>query len=171
MTDDKKDLGYNEAAQDGSSEASPQASVPTITETVKALRLALGDTQQQFAHRLGLAISTVVRYESTRPPKGEALNELYQLARRTGLHHIAAMFESALMGEIRGDATTLLTSVSSSLAMLLIELREGSDSSRVKLKRMTGELEIILRQILNWNPQIGGLIPYALGLEQTEEKR
>lgn len=47
---------------------------------VKDLRAALGDTQQAFAHRLGLAISTVVRYELTRSPRGAELGRFYNLA-------------------------------------------------------------------------------------------
>jgi transcriptional regulator with XRE-family HTH domain len=51
-----------------------------ISEAVLAIRLATNDTQQQFAQRMCLAISTVVRYEITRPPKGAALNRFFQLA-------------------------------------------------------------------------------------------
>jgi transcriptional regulator with XRE-family HTH domain len=69
---------------------------PTITEAVKALRIALGCTQQEFAQRLGLAISTVVRYESTRAPRGEALAKLVRLANDSGLVHIAEMFRYAI---------------------------------------------------------------------------
>ena len=70
--------------------------VPTIPEVVKQLRLRLGDTQQRFANRLNLAISTVVRYESTRPPKGKALSQLYQLAVDSDLWDVAFMFRRAV---------------------------------------------------------------------------
>jgi transcriptional regulator with XRE-family HTH domain len=72
---------------------------PEMTETVKALRIALGDTQQEFAQRLGLAISTVVRYESTRAPKGSALAKLIHLADENKLEHIVEMFKYALISE------------------------------------------------------------------------
>jgi transcriptional regulator with XRE-family HTH domain len=72
---------------------------PTVTECVKALRIALDDTQQEFAQRLGLAISTVVRYESTRAPRGVALMKLTRLAGDNGLVHIVEMFRYAISSD------------------------------------------------------------------------
>jgi len=66
-----------------------------ITQAVRNLRVALGDTQQSFAHRLGMAISTVVRYESTRPPRGKVLVQFERLARKHGLKEIAFIFRGA----------------------------------------------------------------------------
>jgi transcriptional regulator with XRE-family HTH domain len=71
-----------------------------VSEAVKALRLALGDTQQQFAARLNLAISTVVRYELTRPPSGPTLAHFMQLADRNGRTDLASIFQEALSGEL-----------------------------------------------------------------------
>lgn len=85
-----------------------------VLEAVRNLRKALGDTQQSFAQRLGLAISTVVRYESTRPPKGTALAQLIQVARENDLPEIAQLFAEALASELRSflppDATKVLVS-------------------------------------------------------------
>src|SRR5215831_17662818 len=67
-----------------------------LTGLVRKLRLALGDTQQQFASRLGLAIATVVRYEHNRPPKAKALARLEQVACEKGLEEYAAAFRRAL---------------------------------------------------------------------------
>jgi transcriptional regulator with XRE-family HTH domain len=74
---------------------------PTLTEAVRALRLGLGDTQQKFATRLGIAISTAVRYESTRAPSGEILSKLYWLAVNSGLSDVAAMFHRAVFDKWR----------------------------------------------------------------------
>ena len=71
------------------------------TEAVKSLRVALGDTQQSFAHRLGLAISTAVRYETNRPPTGTALLELMKLADAHGLEDLATKFQEAISEELR----------------------------------------------------------------------
>jgi transcriptional regulator with XRE-family HTH domain len=68
-----------------------------VRETVKRLRLALGDTQQAFANRLGLAISTVVRYELTRAPRGRALVQFAELAMANGLDDCAKVFRNALL--------------------------------------------------------------------------
>lgn len=37
---------------------------------------------QEFANRMGIALTTVGRYETSQPPRGEALRRLYKLARR-----------------------------------------------------------------------------------------
>jgi transcriptional regulator with XRE-family HTH domain len=72
---------------------------PTLPNAVKALRIALGDTQTQFALRLGVAISTAVRYESTRAPSGDILSKLYWLAVNNGLTDVAQMFHRAVFEE------------------------------------------------------------------------
>lgn len=72
----------------------------TIHEAVRALRLALGDTQQQFAQRLNMAISTVVRYELTRPPKGKVLARFDALAREIERPELAYVFAKALAEEL-----------------------------------------------------------------------
>jgi len=64
----------------------------SLSEAVRALRQALGDTQQSFAHRLGLAISTVVRYELTRPPSGAALLTFANLAEQADREDLKQIF-------------------------------------------------------------------------------
>jgi len=86
-----------------------------VTAAVKRLRLALGDTQQQFATRTGLAISTVVRYELSRPPKGEVLEQLKALAEQNGLRDIATVFSYALGGQDLTPETAALNSAIASL--------------------------------------------------------
>jgi transcriptional regulator with XRE-family HTH domain len=75
------------------------------TGAVLALRKKLGDTQQQFAHRLGLAIATVVRYESTRAPKGKALAALAEVATQNGCTAEAATLSAALAEELGSWST------------------------------------------------------------------
>lgn len=72
----------------------------TVLEAVRALRQSIGDTQQQFAGRLSLAISTVVRYELTRPPKGAALISFHQLALKQGRNDLANIFWDAAAEEL-----------------------------------------------------------------------
>jgi transcriptional regulator with XRE-family HTH domain len=66
-----------------------------ITTAVRKLRLALGDTQQQFAQRMKMAISSVVRYELSRPPRGKALAQFALLAQQNDLHDLARVFAYA----------------------------------------------------------------------------
>lgn len=71
-----------------------------VCQAVRRLRLALNDTQQSFANRLGLAISTVVRYELSRPPRGKALAQLDRLAMEHGLDECALIFRNAFRHEL-----------------------------------------------------------------------
>ena len=71
-----------------------------LTELVKELRLALGDTQQSFATRLGTAIRTVARWETIRPPHGEVLARFTLLAEEHHLTGLAANFRAALSDEL-----------------------------------------------------------------------
>lgn len=70
---------------------------------VRLLRRRLGDTQQAFAQRIVLAISTVVRYEHNRPPKGKALAMFEQLATRHGHGDLADVFRKVLQEELGLD--------------------------------------------------------------------
>jgi DNA-binding CsgD family transcriptional regulator/DNA-binding transcriptional regulator YiaG len=78
-----------------------------VARTVKSLRLALGDTQQSFAHRTGLSISTAVRYETSKPPRGKALVQMEQLARENGIAVLADIFNAALSLELGFKAPRL----------------------------------------------------------------
>ena len=71
-----------------------------LTASVKALRLALGDTQQAFATRLNAAIRTVARWETVRPPSGASLSKLERLAASNGLPDLERVFGSALADEL-----------------------------------------------------------------------
>lgn len=71
-----------------------------VCEAVRRLRLRLGDTQQQFAQRLELAISTVVRYELTRPPRGKVLARFERLATELAADEEASVFRDALEREL-----------------------------------------------------------------------
>lgn len=85
-----------------------------ITSAVRELRIRLGDTQQEFASRTKMAISTVVRYELSRPPKGKALLELKNLAENHGFNDIARVFSYAL-GQSVTTETAALNSVITTL--------------------------------------------------------
>jgi transcriptional regulator with XRE-family HTH domain len=81
--------------------AEQRSAKPALARAVKALRLGLGDTQQQFANRLDIAISSAVRYETNRPPSGEILSRLYWLAVNHGLSDVAELFQRAVFEEWR----------------------------------------------------------------------
>ena len=66
-----------------------------LTEAVKSLRLSLGESQQQFSNRLGIALGTVARYETKNPPKGPVLLTLADTARKAQRWDLARVFERA----------------------------------------------------------------------------
>ncbi|MEN6533142.1 MAG: helix-turn-helix transcriptional regulator [Bryobacteraceae bacterium] len=66
---------------------------------VRELRKEFGETQQEFATRLGLAISTVVRYELSREPSGEILLTLGRLAEEKNRRDLRDMFSRAYLHE------------------------------------------------------------------------
>jgi transcriptional regulator with XRE-family HTH domain len=78
-----------------------------LTATVRELRESLGLTQQEFAHRLNKAISTVIRYETTREPRGKALIELAEFASANGRADLSRELVGALEREL-GTGVLLL---------------------------------------------------------------
>src|SRR6476469_7439938 len=99
-----------------------------VIKAVRDLRLALGETQQSFAHRLRLAISTVVRYELTRPPRGTELGRFYNLAMENGFTEIAAVFARAMEFDLDMRAEriprTLEESLLADIAFLVMRNRD-----------------------------------------------
>lgn len=76
----------------------PRRSV-SLQYFVKALRDALHLTQQELAVALNKTVTTVARWETSRPPKGKMLLELHDFALRGGLPEIATVFKDALARE------------------------------------------------------------------------
>ena len=103
---EEKEIGHDET-KDLTSESRlgpAVSSVPgrdpvVVRQAVRSLRERFRETQQQFAARMGWAISTVVRYELSRAPKGKALAELLRLAAQNGFDDLAETFRFQLVGE------------------------------------------------------------------------
>jgi hypothetical protein len=78
----------------------PSGEAKSVLEAVRALRTRLGQTQQVFAERtLNIAMSTAIRYELSRPPRGPMLYKLIQLAEEKGFEEQAEVFRTALNRE------------------------------------------------------------------------
>jgi transcriptional regulator with XRE-family HTH domain len=96
-----------------------------VSEAVRKLRQALGESQQAFAYRMKTAVRTIARWETTRPPKGKNLNDLRELAIENDNPELALVFGDALSHEIGLGAivtakiTTGLANSFESLANLL----------------------------------------------------
>jgi transcriptional regulator with XRE-family HTH domain len=74
--------------------------VGELSNAVKELREALGQTQQQFAQTLSTAITTIARYETGRAPKGWFLARLAEVAGQNNLTDLATFFRGALVKEL-----------------------------------------------------------------------
>jgi transcriptional regulator with XRE-family HTH domain len=71
------------------------------SQAVVNLRKAMGKTQQEFAvFVLDCAISTLARYETSDPPRGEALLKLAEVASSNGLDGLANSFKGFYLGEV-----------------------------------------------------------------------
>jgi transcriptional regulator with XRE-family HTH domain len=118
--------------------------VPTIPEAVKVLRTRLGDTQQQFAQRLEVAISTAVRYESTRAPQKQALAKLYSLAVGNRMYDVADMFRAAMLGQVGAEASQRLTDIEIGLELMEHDLEYGlidqAKERRARLLKIVREM-------------------------------
>ena len=67
---------------------------------VKRLRSSLGETQEAFAARLGVNVSSIIRWENRVPPANEALPALIELSESNGLENEATAFRTAYESEL-----------------------------------------------------------------------
>lgn len=70
-----------------------------VSLALTELREALGDSMQQFANRMGTAVTTIGRYETARPPTGTALRRFHAMAKRRGLTRVTEVFAEAIAKE------------------------------------------------------------------------
>lgn len=114
-----------------------------VSEGIRNLRIAIGDTQQQFANRLDLAMSTVVRYESSREPRGTELARFWRLAMEQRLPEYAEVFAKAMGEELEMRAERIPRTIEESLYVdllfLLMRNRDklpGLDKSLAQVERV-----------------------------------
>lgn len=150
-----------------------------LPSAVAALRHHIGETQQQFAARLGLAITSIARYETQRAPSGDVLGRLVDLADEVGRADLAGIFRQALTVELgswqpsqveldvtpRSDEEKLWTCAllgvlrnpgyAASQAGILTYLREPAErcienlNLALRQKRLGEEAECMLRDGIN----------------------
>lgn len=71
------------------------------SQALISLRSRLGDNQAEFAKRVGLAIQSIARYETSNPPTGRALIHFAKLAKETGAVDEAQILREAYLSELR----------------------------------------------------------------------
>jgi transcriptional regulator with XRE-family HTH domain len=70
-----------------------------IAEAIRSLRIDLGDTQQEFAHRTGLSVVSIARYETNALPKKAVLTRLIKIAEDAGRNDLQSIFQRASSAE------------------------------------------------------------------------
>src|SRR5215813_4310445 len=78
------------------------SSMREVASAVKKLRAELGDTQAQFAERLGLSVRAVANYERNRAPNIEVLFDLGALAREVKKPALEQVFTQAVKKQLHG---------------------------------------------------------------------
>jgi transcriptional regulator with XRE-family HTH domain len=74
----------------------PKKQRTELAQIIRRLRVALGDTQQQFALRLDTSITSIARYETNSTPAREVIDRMADLAREEGLPKFAELLEQSL---------------------------------------------------------------------------
>ncbi len=87
------------------------------------LRQTMGETQTSLATRLGMNVSSIIRWENRIPPTGEVLIELAKLADSAGLPKEAAMFRAAFEMEV-ADLTATAKAIRGLRAKLQLTQQE-----------------------------------------------
>ena len=148
-----------------------------VSEAVRNLRLALGESQQAFAYRMKTAIRTIARYETTRPPKGKALSEFYRVAAEIGNQDLATLFRDALSAEtgVAGKflqlgalASYTIPVIQSDLALLAHNLEYGSGSAKAKVEAAIQKLKAVVAAMDKLNIYLPKPPEGGTGAEETE---
>jgi transcriptional regulator with XRE-family HTH domain len=87
-----------------------------LSKAVCKLRAELGDSQQAFSNRLGVALHTISRYETFAPPTGEALHKLAAVAKQHGLIQLCEFFQAQYVEEVLGELKARLLVVPGELS-------------------------------------------------------
>jgi transcriptional regulator with XRE-family HTH domain len=113
-----------------------------VSQALADLRKAMGKTQQEFAvHVLDCAISTLARYETSDPPRGDVLLRLAEIADKAGQQGQAEAFRAAYREEQYqkfGDSLTVSNGVGY-LSMKLTGATELAEATEF-MKRI-GEMQ------------------------------
>lgn len=118
--------------------------------------MALGDTQQQFAQRVGLSITTVARYETNATPIEDVLITFAKIARESDLPFFAEIFEKRVPAQEPLDFQEL-----AAVKELLKSRAENLQPDRLRNARLALAL-------LNCLPQQLDSIEAQIGPSQVE---
>lgn len=108
-----------------------------VSHAARSLRHVIGDTQQQFANRLQLSISSVVRYEAGSVPEPHILMRLIGEAHKHSLTDLADVLQGSLTQQIGAVALESVQGIQMDILRaraVLMELRSVlSEEQKVAL--------------------------------------
>jgi transcriptional regulator with XRE-family HTH domain len=149
----------------------------TVSEAVRKLRLAHGESQQAFAYRMKTAIRTIARYETIRPPKGKALSEFCRVAVEIGNQDLATVFRDALTAEmgVAGKFTQLgalasytIPIIHMDLNLLAHNLEYGSGTAKAKVEAAIQKLKEVVAELDKLNIYLPKPTETGTGAEENE---
>ena len=148
-----------------------------VSEAVRMLRLAYGESQQAFAYRMKTAIRTIARYETIRPPKGKALSEFFRVAVEIGNQDLATVFRNALTAEmgVAGKFTQLgalasytVPSIQKDLLLLAHNLQYRRGPAKAKVEAAVQKLKEVIAEMDKLNLYLPKRTEAGTGDEEIE---
>lgn len=142
----------------------------TLRKAVRTLREVLGDTQQSFASRLGLAIATVVRYELTRAPRGAACVKFLELATANGMYDLAQVFREGFLDGLGINEWRLINmgvGLEVGLRLDLQAARRDVQALEAEVGRLRELLKLALFYLPRDHPRPAALFPESDRLPQS----
>lgn len=122
---------------------------PSLQEAVRALRHSFGDTQDEFARRLGVSVRSVLNYELDKPPRGMRLLQLMQLSQSQNLPDLANIFADHSLANIRipvptSECARLILSVNQlDFEITQVEARMGRQLAAEVFPKIRQRLELV----------------------------
>lgn len=89
----------------------PGSGKSELSKAVRDLRERLGESQQAFSNRLGIALNTIARYETTRDPSGQALEQLSDMAFARQYPDLGYLFYFRFLEGVLGNYPMRVTSI------------------------------------------------------------
>jgi transcriptional regulator with XRE-family HTH domain len=159
-----------------------------LSKAVCELRARLGSSQQSFSNRLGVALNTIARYETSREPSGEALLKLGNVAALNLHWDLSSLFYSHYLDEVLKDLHLPVVQIPAtgsepSRGYLLLGLRGDHElryahifnmllaASRVKDADVSKKARDLILQADKWLVEEMGLKPVANETSTAKEKK
>jgi transcriptional regulator with XRE-family HTH domain len=158
-----------------------------LSEAVRELRARLGWSQQSFSNRLGVALNTIARYETSREPSGEALLKLDHIALLNHHWDLSSLFQIHYLDDVLKDFNHHVVKIPAtdsepSRGYLLLKLRGDQELryahildmlltlSRVKDADVSQKARDLLLEADKWLVEEMGLAPtFSKQPEQSEK--